>query len=144
VEKLYRRIVDAGQALGPEAPADALHGLRIECKKMRYVLDGTRRLFAEQPAAEVLAALKQLQSALGQANDAHVQGGLLQTALTDLAAAGTVEPATLLAAGRLDERIAARGAAARADFAPRFAAFAAEATRARVRRLARRPRKRAR
>ena len=144
VEKLYRRIVDSGKALGPDAPADALHGLRIEYKKMRYVLDGTRRLFAAQPAAEVLAALKHLQSALGQANDAHVQGGLLQVALADLAATGTAEPATLLAAGRLAERIAARGAAARADFAPRFAAFAAEATRSRVRRLARRPRKRTR
>ncbi len=138
VRKLHQRIVAAGVALGPRAPAADLHALRIECKKMRYLLDAARRLLADGPATETLAALKRLQQSLGDAQDAHVQAGLAQQAATDLTAASRATPEALLAVGRLSERLVARETAARAQFAERLAAFAAPATRAALRALLRR------
>lgn len=130
VRKLHERIAAAGAALGPAAPAPELHALRITAKKMRYVLDAARRVLAAEPAAAVLAALKRLQQALGDANDAHVQAGLLVQAVAELQADGRAPPDTLQAAGRLAERLSAREAAARAHFAAHMAAFSAPETRA--------------
>ncbi len=133
VRKLYRRIVRDGETLGSDAPAAALHELRITAKKMRYVLDAARRLFEAGPADSLLVALRRLQSVLGEAHDAHVQAGMLAEASRQLSEGA--EPATLLAAGRLAERLAAREAAARALFTERMREFAAPATRKDVARL---------
>jgi len=134
LRKLHRRIVRDGESLGPTAPAAALHELRIAAKKMRYVLDAARRLFETEPADAVLAALKKLQSVLGEAHDAHVQAGLLDEVARRLAGEGA-NASVLLAAGRLAERLSSREAGARAAFAERLSAFSAPATRKSVERL---------
>jgi CHAD domain-containing protein len=135
VLKLHKRIAAAGAALGLAAPAAELHALRIAAKKMRYVLDAARRVLAEAPAAAVLSALKRLQQALGEANDAHVQAGLLAQAVAELQAEGRAAPETLQAVGRLAERLSAREATARSHFAQHMAAFSAPATRAALKAL---------
>jgi CHAD domain-containing protein len=135
VKKLHRRIAGASDALGDDAPAAELHALRIECKKMRYVLDAARRTFDPQAAEAVLGTLKRLQSVLGEAHDAHVQRGLLGSSTGHLTAADRAPPSVLMAVGRLAERLAAREDDARDACAERFDLLASSATTAQVRKL---------
>jgi len=135
IRKLHGRIAQASAALDAAPPAAELHALRIECKKMRYVLDATRRLLEPRAAAAVLGALKRLQSELGEINDAHVQRGVLEAAVGHLVAAGRAPPATLLAVGRFAERLAAREATSRAAVAARFDELASPETTRQVRAL---------
>ena len=133
--KLHRRITRTAAALPAQAPAVELHALRIECKKLRYVLDGARSQLDAGALAAVLAVLKRLQSALGEAHDAHVQRELLEASAGRLSARGLAPAGTLLDVGRLAERLARSEDAARAQCAERFAELAAPAVAASLRAL---------
>jgi len=126
IARRRRRVQREGARLGPEAPAQALHALRIECKKLRYVMEcaGTAAACAE--LERCVRALKGLQEVLGEFNDARLQGDELEAWAAPLAQR---EPRALLSLGRLLERRRAAERAARARFAERFAGFAAHGSR---------------
>jgi CHAD domain-containing protein len=58
-------------------PAEALHGVRKQAKRLRYAAEFFAALFAEKPARRFLARLEQLQEALGLLNDAAVARSLM-------------------------------------------------------------------
>jgi inorganic triphosphatase YgiF len=62
-------------ALTPEAR----HALRIRIKRLRYALEFFLTLYPGRNHARLLAVLRDMQDALGQANDAHVAAQLLQS-----------------------------------------------------------------
>jgi CHAD domain-containing protein len=67
------------QAFGPllhGAPVAVLHALRIECKKLRYVLEFFREVLGPE-VGEVIAEVTALQDHLGHLNDANVANALL-------------------------------------------------------------------
>jgi CHAD domain-containing protein len=60
-------------------PADSdLHQLRIECKKLRYLFEFFRSLFAEKEISTMIKHLKKLQDNLGTFNDLSVQQQMLR------------------------------------------------------------------
>ena len=92
VWKVYEGIVTHKDASSQED----IHELRLAGKKMRYLLDCTRSLYAPDAYEAAVRPLKKLQDRLGDFNDAQVQ----VAKLTELAQeAEALEPATLLAMG---------------------------------------------
>jgi len=76
--KRYRRICRIAQVLGPDTDDAEVHGLRIECKKLRYLMEFFAPLFPKDEFRSLLRPLKALQDNLGLVNDAAVQQANLQ------------------------------------------------------------------
>ena len=68
----YNNIVTKGSLIHAETEDAALHNLRIECKRMRYLCDMFSCLFSEA-IRPTIRNLKQLQNLLGDFNDLSVQ-----------------------------------------------------------------------
>lgn len=67
--KACRRVLEHGRIVG-EPPEDRkLHRLRIECKKLRYLLEFFRCLLPAEKVDELVTRLKKLQDYLGEMND---------------------------------------------------------------------------
>jgi CHAD domain-containing protein len=73
VYKRYRKIHEIAAGIGAETPDEVVHQLRIECKKLRYLMEFFSELIPEEEAALMLKMLKRLQGRLGDFNDASVQ-----------------------------------------------------------------------
>ena len=71
--KRYRKIRALASGIGAETPDEAVHRLRIECKKLRYLMEFFAELFPGEEGAEMLKSLRRLQNRLGEFNDASVQ-----------------------------------------------------------------------
>jgi CHAD domain-containing protein len=121
--KVYRRIIRAGRALGDDPPAAPLHQLRIEAKKLRYLLEFFAGLDAEGRAAGLIKKLKTIQDVLGGFNDMEVQQQGLRSFSARLLAQGAPDPETLLALGRLDGIMAAQQETHRQTWCERFRTF---------------------
>jgi len=123
ISKVHRQILNLGRSIHRETPAQALHDLRILCKKLRYLLEFFRSLYPAKPIAGLLAQLKGLQNNLGAFNDYEVQGEQLQRLAEQMASEGSAPTATLLATGRLLEHLEKGQAEERKRFHERFADF---------------------
>jgi CHAD domain-containing protein len=133
--KAYRRMVKRGATLGDETPAEALHQLRIDAKKLRYLLEFFRSLYPDKDIDRLVRELKGLQDVLGGFNDKEVQQGRLVGFARQLSGTDEDHAPTLIAMGRLTAVIADRQKAYRRDFANRFEAFAHSKSQARYQRL---------
>lgn len=69
----YRQICNAGGMIDAQTADEAVHELRIECKKLRYLLELFSELFARKKIRRLLRHLKGLQGNLGRFNDYSVQ-----------------------------------------------------------------------
>ena len=69
----YAAIVRDGSAIDEQTPDSAVHELRIECKKLRYLLELFAELFEKSLLKSLLKQLKELQDNLGRFNDFSVQ-----------------------------------------------------------------------
>lgn len=133
--KAYRRVRKSGRAIRRSSPPEALHALRIACKKLRYLVEFFRPLYPAADMRRVVADLKQLQDNLGAFNDTAVQQAALATYGSQMQAEVDDSAAALLAMGRLQGCLEADQAAERRRFARRFKAFDGAANRSRMRRL---------
>jgi len=113
VRRAHRKVLAHGRAIDDDSPAEALHALRIDCKKLRYLLEFFAEIFSRDDVAVLVKALKQLQDNLGRFNDLEVQGATVRQYAQELATEGKLEGPTvqalidLLAAlesARLEER----------------------------------------
>jgi CHAD domain-containing protein len=133
--KAFRRVLKKGNAIGDDTPAEALHRLRIDCKKLRYLLEFFRSLYDEERIGLLIKALKRLQDNLGDFNDLVVQrdtlGGFCKTMLAERSASA----ATLMATGRLIADLEVRQENERLAFHKRFREFSSSANRREFRRL---------
>jgi len=122
---VYRRAGKKARRIEESSPATELHELRIDCKKLRYLLELFRFLFDAGEISAVLAHLKQLQDVLGELNDLEVQKEMLYRLASAMAAKAEAEktlvPATtLLAMGRIAQRHVPRQAALRKELERRL------------------------
>ena len=120
---VYRGIRKETRNFADPVPAEQLHELRIDCKKLRYLLELFRSLFPAAEIGAVIAHLKSLQDLLGEMNDLEVQKErLLQLAgaLQAQAGATPVPAATLFAMGRIAQRHERRQQVLRRDFESRL------------------------
>lgn len=69
----YQRICTDGRAIATDTPDQAIHDLRVECKKLRYLLELFAELFPAEPIKQLVKSLKSLQDNLGRFNDFSVQ-----------------------------------------------------------------------
>ncbi len=77
IKARFKKIRKQGAELSDEAGDSAFHDLRIECKKLRYLLEFFQSAFKEKPSRKAIAMLKKLQDNLGSMNDMSVQEELL-------------------------------------------------------------------
>jgi CHAD domain-containing protein len=73
IYKRYRKIRVIAAGIGTETPDDVVHQLRIECKKLRYLMEFFSELIPSEEGALMQKMLKRLQGRLGDFNDASVQ-----------------------------------------------------------------------
>lgn len=76
--RAYRLVRRHGRNIDADSSAEALHELRLDCKKLRYLLEFFCDLFDQDDIAPLLKSLKRLQSNLGALNDLEVQQRTLQ------------------------------------------------------------------
>jgi CHAD domain-containing protein len=126
--RAHGRLIADGRSISPDTPADRVHDLRKDAKKLRYLLECFATVLATGPRKRFVRRLKDLQDNLGVHQDAEVHVATLREIADELHATG-VDPQTLVAMGQLTERIDQRRIAARAEFAARFAAFDTAGTR---------------
>lgn len=69
----YQRICTDGAAIAKDTPDQAVHDLRVECKKLRYLLELFVELFPAKQVKQLVKSLKFLQDNLGRFNDFSVQ-----------------------------------------------------------------------
>ena len=97
IHKRYRKIRAIAAGIGVETPDEAVHRLRIECKKLRYLMEFFAELFPKEEGAGMSRLLRRLQNRLGEFNDALVQ----QRSLMDYWEEETVRFRVALGAGGL-------------------------------------------
>lgn len=133
--KAYRDVVKHGRRIDGDSPAEALHDLRKRAKKLRYLLEAYRSLYARADIKPLEAELRDLQDNLGTFQDCDVQiGRLRQFAELLDERPGSTGPA-VLAMGLLMNQLAQRQQQARVEFHDRFARFDRRKNRRRFRRL---------
>ena len=81
IYKRYRKIHRIAVGIGAETSDEMVHELRIECKKLRYLLEFFSELIAKDDGAAMQKLLRRLQGRLGDFNDASVQQKSLLTYL---------------------------------------------------------------
>ncbi len=133
--KLQTRVLRRGRAIDASTPAEAVHDLRLDAKKLRYLMEFFHRLFDPGEIKAQIGALKRLQDVLGRFNDFEVQQHALQQHATAMAEAERAPLASVLAIGRIVESLRARQQEARAEIEGRVAVFAGAESRARAEHL---------
>ncbi len=124
ITKVYRHMVKMGARIDDQSSPGALHDLRKRGKELRYLLEFFAPLFPPASARPMIKTLKSLQDTLGRFQDREIQAEMLRS-LGDEIATRQYGPVALMAMGVLVERLEAQQAEARAEFAQRFAPFAA-------------------
>jgi len=135
IYRRFRKIIKSGGRITAATPDEKIHRLRIDCKKLRYLLEFFTSLF---PAAEMKALIKQLkmlQDNLGTFNDLSVQQDFLYQYLKNMRtpSAGSFQLAA--ATGGLIVRLNLEQGRVRRDFFNVFRRFASKENRKRFTRL---------
>lgn len=125
----YRRILKKGRKLGQDPPAEALHRLRINAKKLRYLLEFFRSLYPNVEITARIKELKRLQDILGGFNDMEVQRDRLAAFADVLHADPAVGAGTILTLGRLAGTLEQRQEAYRLAFHDAFVEFSSPSVR---------------
>lgn len=127
--KAYRKMVKRGARLSDPPPAEDLHRLRIDAKKLRYLLEFFGGLYSKKTLTRLVKELKQFQDILGGSNDMAVQQRHLAAFAETLMAEGSTRAGTVFAMGRLADTMVERQAEYANTFAERFQVFSGEASR---------------
>ncbi len=77
IDKRFKRIINDGLKIDTNSPDESLHTLRIQGKKLRYLIEFFRSFFVEENVAVFLKQMKKLQNNLGDFNDLTVQQEML-------------------------------------------------------------------
>ncbi|WP_319523789.1 CHAD domain-containing protein [uncultured Desulfosarcina sp.] len=123
IDKRYRRIVKKGRKITAATPDEELHRLRIDCKKLRYLLEFFTSLFPEDQMKILIKQLKQLQENLGDFNDLSVQQEFLTDYLQGVAPKSPQEILLAAAIGGLITRLKIEHQQVRSQFLSVFTGF---------------------
>ena len=84
ISSRYRKIMKTGRSINDKSKDEELHALRLECKKLRYLLELLGSLFPENKVEFLISQLKILQDNLGDFNDLSVQQEKLRYYLEEI------------------------------------------------------------
>ena len=129
IYKRYRRIVKAGKEILADTEDKKLHSLRIECKKLRYLMEFFASLFPAKDMARLIRQLKNLQDNLGNFNDLCVQEEYLMNIANELPLTDQQSRKTLLAVGSLVDTLHQERIRVKSEFAQTVTAFESPANR---------------
>ncbi len=121
LSKTSWRVVEAGNLLLAHMDDKHLHQLRIDCKKLRYLLEFFASLFPQPAIDPVLKRLRKLQDELGDFNDCCVQQETLEAYAEHFSDADATRQAIV----HLIDALEAEKQAFKAAFPDRFKTFAA-------------------
>ncbi len=121
--KAYRRMVTRGANLDDPPPPEAMHRLRIDGKKLRYLLEFFSSLYPAKVSRTAVKELKAFQDLLGGYNDVEVQRAHLTEIAEQVVADGDGHAQTVLALGRLTSIMDQRQLRYRREFRRRFEDF---------------------
>lgn len=125
LKKRYKRILAKGSECGPESPDTMLHALRIQAKKLRYLLEFFRSLFSVTEVDMLVKHLKRLQNNLGEFNDLSVQQTMLGSYQSPLKTDSLEQMLSVAAAlGGLITHLADRQKLVRGEFEDTYLEFA--------------------
>jgi CHAD domain-containing protein len=122
--RLSKRIARRAKLVDQHSAAGQIHEIRIAAKKLRYLVDAAPAGYQPADLKFILGALKKLQRALGDFNDAHVQETRLLDCGRAISAAGGPS-GVLLTLGRLAERCRQRREHLRGEVVERLSRFRA-------------------
>jgi CHAD domain-containing protein len=127
IARAHGILIERGRLIGPDTPAEQVHDLRKDAKKLRYLLECFGSLFTERARKLYVKRLRALQDNLGEHQDAEVHVHMLRAVATELHGTGASAD-TMVAIGQLTERLDQQRQAARVEFAERFADYDNPAT----------------
>ena len=116
IGKAHRRLIRDGKRIKKSSAPEALHDLRKQAKKLRYVLEFFSSLYAPSVMEHVLTPLQTLQDILGAFQDLEVQKIELRKAADQLSRGRKPHAETYVALGRLLATMDAEKKAARSAF----------------------------
>jgi CHAD domain-containing protein len=123
--RTYRRVMKEGGAITADSPAEALHELRITCKKLRYLMEFFRSLYPPKSIGKLIKALKAFQDNLGEFQDLQVQQESLLRFGAEMREEQGLPPETEPAMEHLVIALGTRQGQMRREFHERFTAFSA-------------------
>jgi CHAD domain-containing protein len=104
-------------------PDEKLHRLRIQCKKLRYLLEFFASLFPSDEITLLTKQLKQFQDNLGEFNDLSVQRNTLKEYLDTIVPESDRAILVAAAIGGLITNLNMRQQHVRAEFSDQFRLF---------------------
>ncbi len=123
VRRALRRVLGRGAELGCASPPASFHRLRIDAKKLRYLLELFAGVLDRDRSELAIKELKGLQDLLGGLQDVAVQRERLHRAAERLVAVDAGGARTVLAMGRLAGVLDSRERSLREAFHDRFDRF---------------------
>ncbi|PZS14044.1 MAG: hypothetical protein DLM64_02410 [Solirubrobacterales bacterium] len=126
IRKVHRRMLKLGRAIDSSSPPEDYHELRKQGKELRYLLElfGAHQ-YPDRVVEPMIESLKALQDVLGRHQDREVQAATLRS-LREQVAVLPDGAAAVMAMGAMVAALSDDEARARAQFAKRFKAFAAQ------------------
>jgi CHAD domain-containing protein len=135
LDKAYKRVIRAGRAISDASEDEALHDLRKDCKKLRYLLEAFSGLANKKKFKSLTRELKSLQDVLGRFQDLGVHLEALAGFGEAISSQERHNARTLLAMGELMARMKEEKDLVREQFAGKFATFDCKANKLHVRHL---------
>ncbi|MEE4314741.1 MAG: CHAD domain-containing protein [Desulfofustis sp.] len=129
IRKRFRAFLRKGEAITDDGPDSDMHNLRIQGKKLRYLLEFFRSLYDEKFLEQFVKQLKKIQDNLGDFNDLCVQEEMLGDRLDGLGGSGRGVLLQAAALGGLLTVQAKKRGALRDQFAATYAAFSSSQNR---------------
>jgi CHAD domain-containing protein len=71
--RMYKKVLKAGRVVAKSGEPEAMHELRKDCKKLRYLIEFFRSLYAADDLKGIVKALKGILDILGEFQDKEVQ-----------------------------------------------------------------------
>jgi len=125
IRKRFKKIVEKGSGIDGTTPDEQLHRLRIDGKKLRYLLEFFRSLFDGDDIEYFRKQLKKLQNNLGDFNDVAVQLEMLAGHRDALYGNSTRSVNIAAAIGGLITHLSGKHTVLRQEFEQVFADFSA-------------------
>ena len=123
IDKQYRDIVKAGNRILENCDDEKLHKLRIQCKKLRYLIQFFANLFPSKKISILVEQLKKLQDMLGKHNDLSIQVNYLLEVSRKMPANLSRLKKTLVAIGSLIGKLETERQSVRESFTKTFTLF---------------------
>jgi len=126
IYKQYRNVVIAGNRIIEDRDDEKLHKLRIQCKKLRYLIQFFTNLFPPKKISILVGQLKKLQDVLGDYNDLSVQVNYLIEVAKEMPANLSRLNKTLVAIGSLIGELETKRQSVKESFAETFMHFSSQ------------------